>query len=328
LDLTMGGASVDILSAPYTKRRTLYGFIERQNLPSLFRTFDFATPDISTLQRFHTTIPQQALYMMNSPFVMEAVKGAATRPEIATLSPNAKVNQLYRLLFQRQPAPDELQLGLQFLQRSTSALTPPVWQYGYGGIDAAGQKVTQFTALPHWSGSAWQGGKQMPDPKLSYLFLSAEGGHPGTASDQMVIRRWVSPINGTVKITGMLRHLEKRGDGVRLRVISSRTGRIGLWTAYNSTADTGVEDIEVRKGDMLDFVVDNNGTLDFDSFTYAPTITAQTEAGTKTIAQRAAKSWSAKQDFGGPETQQQQGLSAWERYVQALLMTNEFCFVE
>ena len=34
----------------YSKRRTIYGFIDRQNLPGVFRTFDFASPDSSTPQ--------------------------------------------------------------------------------------------------------------------------------------------------------------------------------------------------------------------------------------------------------------------------------------
>ena len=46
LDLTMGGPSV--CSSPrrrFSTRRAVYGFIERQNLPAFFRTFDFANPN-------------------------------------------------------------------------------------------------------------------------------------------------------------------------------------------------------------------------------------------------------------------------------------------
>jgi hypothetical protein len=49
----------------------VYGFIDRQNLPGVFRTFDFASPDTTSPQRYVTTVPQQALFMMNSPFVLE-----------------------------------------------------------------------------------------------------------------------------------------------------------------------------------------------------------------------------------------------------------------
>lgn len=329
LDPTIGGPAVDMLSAPYTKRRTIYGFVERQNLPGLFRTFDFATPDISTPQRFQTTTPQQALYMMNSPFVTEAVKGMATRGDITSpTTPAAKVKQVYQLLFQRAPTPIEVQAGANFLQRANAAIQLPAWQYGYGGVDASGQKVAHFTPLPFWSGSAWQGSKQMPDPMLSYLLLNAGGGHPGAAADQMVIRRWVSPVTGTVKITGDLKHSEQRGDGVRLRIVSSRLGKLGEWTAFHSTADASMQDVAVKKGDTLDFVVDCKGTLEFDGFNYAPIVSLMGKPGLKTAAYTGVTEWSAQQDFGGPETLQPKGLSAWERYLQALMMTNEFCFVE
>ena len=38
---------------PWPTRRTLYGRIDRQNLPNLFRTFDFASPDTHSPQRLH-----------------------------------------------------------------------------------------------------------------------------------------------------------------------------------------------------------------------------------------------------------------------------------
>src|SRR5690606_17865208 len=57
LDLKMGGQAVDIASESPTPRRTIYGHIDRQNLPGIFRTFDFANPDASSAQRFYTTVP-------------------------------------------------------------------------------------------------------------------------------------------------------------------------------------------------------------------------------------------------------------------------------
>ncbi len=68
LDPKLYGYPVDITSTPATGRRTIYGFIDRQNLPGLFRTFDFANPDATNPQRYLTTVPQQALFLLNSPF--------------------------------------------------------------------------------------------------------------------------------------------------------------------------------------------------------------------------------------------------------------------
>src|SRR4029434_118724 len=83
LDSKIGGKSVDIVSAPYSKRRAVYASIDRQNLPGLFRTFDFPSPDVSNPQRFVTTVPQQALFMLNSPFVVEQARALVGKPDFS-----------------------------------------------------------------------------------------------------------------------------------------------------------------------------------------------------------------------------------------------------
>ena len=138
LDEKVGGPSVSLTDANYTKRRAIYGYIERQNLPGLFRTFDFPTPDATSAQRYRTTTPQQALFMLNSPFALDQAKALAARKEIAGADSDAqRIRILYHLLYNRAPDADELKLGLNFVHLAgTSAAPLPVWQYGYGGFDA------------------------------------------------------------------------------------------------------------------------------------------------------------------------------------------------
>jgi hypothetical protein len=120
IDFTMGGPSVPLLSEPFSARRSVYGFIDRQNLPGLFRTFDFVAPDSSAPQRLQTTVPQQALYLLNSPFMQQQTAALANRisPQ-QNASDSADVEQripdLYELIFSRSPTADELQLGKDFL---------------------------------------------------------------------------------------------------------------------------------------------------------------------------------------------------------------------
>src|SRR5207302_5299893 len=98
LERTAGGPAVDLTAAPFTGRRTVYGFIDRQNLPGLFRTFDFASPDTSSAQRYATTVPQQALFLMNSPFVEEQARSLANRPDVlAAKEPRTRIARLYVL---------------------------------------------------------------------------------------------------------------------------------------------------------------------------------------------------------------------------------------
>jgi hypothetical protein len=116
LDPATGGPAVDITQAPFATRRTVYGFIDRQNLPGLFRSFDFASPDASSPQRFTTTVPQQALFLMNSPFVIEQAKHFAARPDVAALTKaEEKIDRMHRLAYGRAAEVDEIAAALKFI---------------------------------------------------------------------------------------------------------------------------------------------------------------------------------------------------------------------
>ncbi len=118
LDLTMGGRPVEITEAPWKMRRSVYGYIERQNLPNFFRTFDLASPDSSSPGRFRTSVPQQALYMMNSPFLKHIVDGLPTLQRISGQVVGGEeqvITRLYRQFFQRNPRDEELRWGAAFL---------------------------------------------------------------------------------------------------------------------------------------------------------------------------------------------------------------------
>jgi hypothetical protein len=121
LDLSFGGRPVDLLKQPYSKRRTVYGLTDRNNLLALFRTFDFANPDLSTAQRDATTVPQQALFFLNSPFVIEQACKMVNRPAFQQLDDDSKrVRRLYQFVYQRDPSPDEIRRGLRFLQAESA----------------------------------------------------------------------------------------------------------------------------------------------------------------------------------------------------------------
>jgi hypothetical protein len=129
LDRTVGGPPVDIVKPPFATRRTVYGFIDRQNLPGLFRAFDFASPDTHAPQRFQTSVPQQALFLLNSPFAQEQARALAKRTESAA-TPAERVERLYRLAYGRRPTTDEAALGLGFVlaPRSTDAGSLSPWE--------------------------------------------------------------------------------------------------------------------------------------------------------------------------------------------------------
>jgi hypothetical protein len=103
IDLTVGGPSVQLTSAPFPPRRAVYGFIERQNLPAFFRTFDFANPNVHSASRPQTASPQQALFMMNSPLVLEQSHALAARTAGAG-GDLQRLERLYRYALGRDPS--------------------------------------------------------------------------------------------------------------------------------------------------------------------------------------------------------------------------------
>jgi hypothetical protein len=116
LDTKFGGPAVEMFEGKTSKRRTIYGFIDRQNLPGLLRTFDFASPDASNPQRYETTVPQQALFLMNNPFVLEQARALLKRPELAKVADmDTKVTKTYRLIYGRNPTPGEIDLAKRFV---------------------------------------------------------------------------------------------------------------------------------------------------------------------------------------------------------------------
>jgi hypothetical protein len=120
LDLKVGGQPVNILSEPYSMRRSVYGYIDRRELPEMMNYFDFANPSMSTGKRHETTVPQQALFRMNSPLVVDVARKLLNRPEMSLAKTDAqRVHALYWMVYQRPPKPTEIELGLQFVKLMT-----------------------------------------------------------------------------------------------------------------------------------------------------------------------------------------------------------------
>jgi hypothetical protein len=325
LDPAVGGRA-----QPFTglKRRALYGFIDRLNVPNLLRAFDFASVDAHSPQRFQTTVPQQALFLMNSPFMIERARALSELPDVRQApSSDARIQALYRLLFGRAPDERERSAGLSFLGRPeppVARYTPGAWTYGWGEVDEKTQKVREFHPLPHFTGGAWQGGPAWPDPALGWVQLTAQGGHAGNDLGHAAIRRFTAPRDMQISITGTAAHRPTQGDGIRARILSSRVGELASLRLKTLEAQMTLRGLDVKKDETLDFVVDCRGDVSYDEFLWAPVIVM-----TKTAAANAGdpevKQWNAAAEFGGPPPAP---LRPIEEYAQALLLTNEFVFLD
>jgi hypothetical protein len=330
LDLEMGGPAESIIKEPFTTRRTIYGQIERQNLPGLFRTFDFATPDAHSPRRYRTTVPQQALYLMNAPFSVEQARALITDISDTDCESEERVQRLYHRVLQREPQPDEFDLANRFIERyeaapDQAAPPAPIWQNGYGEVDEDMGAVTSFTLFEHFSDKKWHAGEKVPDETFRYVSLHDRGGHTGSDNEHAAIRRWVAPRDAVIRIDGELEHGSDKGDGVTGYIVSSRDGIVWQGDAHDSETESEVEYLNVNKGDVIDFVTACKSNDGYDSFRWTPTIKVLESLDGNPAGRL---EWSARRDFEGPQPVPPTPLDAWEAYAQALLLSNEFLFVD
>jgi mono/diheme cytochrome c family protein len=314
IDLAVGGRAVDITAQPFSTRRSVYGFIDRQNLPALFRTFDFASPDTHSPKRHSTTVPQQALFMMNSEFAIEQARAMTNDDSFRAQSDDpSRVSWLYRRIFARSPDDEERAIGIEFVAGGDPQ-TPTAWLYGFGTYDET-EKVTRFTRFPHWTSQSWQGGEIIPDSEIGWASVQANGGHPGNDQNHATILRWIATRDATVEVAGELKRPSMEGDGIRGRVVSNRFGLLASWDILpGQSIATQIPRFEVREGDVIDFLVDCRDNPSFDGYTWDPRIQPIDEGKPLTDAQS---------EFAGPID-----INAWQRYAQALLSSNEFLFVD
>ena len=124
-----GGRPVDITD-PQSRCRSAFGMVDRQSLPGVFRAFDFATPDQSVERRVRTMGPQQALFALNSPFVIEQAKALAARLEVSSIAnPTDRVKAMYQIVLQRLPEADEISASVEFVSQPKDDSTKlSVWE--------------------------------------------------------------------------------------------------------------------------------------------------------------------------------------------------------
>jgi cytochrome c553 len=115
LDPTLAGPSTNLADANNV-RRTVYAKISRHELDSLLRLFDFPDANITNSKRSHTTVPQQQLFVLNSPFMIAQAKAFAARvlqehPD----SEESRIDYAFRLAYGRHSSKAETELATSYL---------------------------------------------------------------------------------------------------------------------------------------------------------------------------------------------------------------------
>jgi hypothetical protein len=97
-------------------RRSVYGYVDRGDLSETLNTFDFPNPNTPSGRRYETIVPQQALFLMNSPLVIEQVRNVVNRDAFQnSASDDDRIRYLYELFFQRPATADEMRAGKDFV---------------------------------------------------------------------------------------------------------------------------------------------------------------------------------------------------------------------
>ncbi len=107
-----GGLTLDGL-----RKRSLYMPMVRNDMPPFLETFDMANPDMVTGNRQATTVPTQALLMLNSELVGSLSRDLAGQLRMAEPDdPESQVRDLYLRAFSREPSAYEIDRALTFVR--------------------------------------------------------------------------------------------------------------------------------------------------------------------------------------------------------------------
>ena len=119
---------------PQSPRRTVYLRTARIDRSGFGPLFDGADASIHVEKRTVSTIAPQALFLMNNPWVAQAIARIAERLELVDPSDvDRRIQMLYELVYGREATAKELELGREFLAsqadvQGTSAESMGAWQ--------------------------------------------------------------------------------------------------------------------------------------------------------------------------------------------------------
>ena len=105
----------NVLDDPTNSRRTVYSIVSRYSPNPTAGLFDFPEPNVVSEIRNVTTIPQQQLFVLNSPLTIAMAKAFAARLTQSFSTEHDRLNFAWNLAYGRSPTAAEEQLSHDFL---------------------------------------------------------------------------------------------------------------------------------------------------------------------------------------------------------------------
>ena len=135
LDLKPGGLTIRKITkydhgyAFDTRKRSVYVPAFRNSMLDLFEVFDMANPNMVTGHRNTSTLPTQALFLMNSPWVMEQASSMAKLVCQKCDNENDRLELVFLRLLGRPPSNSEKKLAMEYLESLRDQDEKSRWQY-------------------------------------------------------------------------------------------------------------------------------------------------------------------------------------------------------
>jgi hypothetical protein len=119
-------------SESINKKRSMFEKLDRNRIPEMFNVFDYPNPGLVSGNRNTSTVPTQALFMMNSDFVLNEAKAAASKMlELERLDDHERLVLAYKVTLGRIPSEAEKSLALAYLKKQDGDTNQ---QEAWGGI--------------------------------------------------------------------------------------------------------------------------------------------------------------------------------------------------
>jgi hypothetical protein len=125
---------------PATWRRGVYAYVKRGLKYPMFEVYDEPDLNVTCERRAVSTVPTQALTMLNNEFVLIQANHFADRVwKEAGSDPEKQVKTMYRIAFSREPTQNELKSNMAFIRKQRAQAI------ARGG--GAGEEITARSAL-------------------------------------------------------------------------------------------------------------------------------------------------------------------------------------
>ncbi len=115
-----------------SNHRSVYLMTQRFQRHPYLALFDGPDTNTTTEQRATSTVPQQALFLMNNPFQAEQAEGLARRLMAASADPRRRIVLAHQLAWSRPAKPSEVERGIGYVEEYSKQL---------GKAGAAGQRL-------------------------------------------------------------------------------------------------------------------------------------------------------------------------------------------